>query len=390
MPTHPYFGLYVVTCPGREPSLADTLASVRASDWPGPPTVVCQPADWPVGWESTSRMYRSVLRRAWDDGCWWAVVLEDDVRVNRRLWASLTRWHPVATGQLHWGSLFVPDTIQDPWARACPELGYRLARPALVTGPHHRWQKARLWGSQGYVFSRGALGVMLERWDRHGGGQDARAVAIAAAAGWPLWYAAPCLVEHAPAGSAFGTPPAYAPDFDPDHLFDAPGPDAYRHPEGVPGWLSFAEGRALWELARGKRVLELGRFHGRSTVALAQSARLVVSVDTGDPAPAADWLARFGVGERVDLHRGTFADIVPRLGQYDLVFVDGAHDAPNVRADLELALAALAPGGVLACHDYPDPDWPDVRRVVDEVAARVGLRRIRQSDYLAAFAARGP
>lgn len=388
MPTAPPFGLYVVTHPGRDRTLDATLASVRASDWPGDPVVLRQPADWPVGWASTARMYRSVLRRAWDDGCWWAVVLEDDVRVNRQLAANLRRWHPLATGQLHWGSLFVPDTIQDPWARACPELGYRLARPALVTGPNHRWQKARLWGSQGYVFSRGGLRVMLDHWDDRGG-QDARAVSIAAAAGWPLWYSAPCLVEHAPAGSAFDTPPAYAPDFDPDALLPAPGPEVYRHPEGVPGWLSYAEGRALWELARGRRVLELGRFQGRSTVALAQSAREVVSVDVADPAPAAAWLERFGLGATVALHRGTFADVARGLGTFDLVFVDGEHDGANVRADVALALTVLAPGGVLACHDYPDPDWPDVRREVDAAVARAGLRRVRQADYLGAFAATG-
>jgi hypothetical protein len=123
---------------------------------------------------------------------------------------------------------------------------------------------------------------------------------------------------------------------------------------------------------------------------LAQSARAVASVDTGDPTPAADWLSRFGIGGQVDLRRGTFADVVPALGRFDMVFVDGTHDAPNVRADLDLALAALAPGGVVACHDYPDPDWPDVRRVVDEVAARAGLRRVRQSDYLGVFTAPGP
>jgi hypothetical protein len=141
----------------------------------------------------------------------------------------------------------------------------------------------------------------------------------------------------------------------------------------------------LWELARGKRVLELGRFHGRSTVALAQTARAVVSVDVLDPTPAAGWLGRFGLADRVTLRRGTFAEVVPPLGPFELIFVDGEHDATNVRADLELALSALAPGGVLACHDYPDPSWPDVRRVVDEMAAERGLVRLRQSDYLAAF-----
>ncbi|WP_162670007.1 class I SAM-dependent methyltransferase [Gemmata massiliana] len=362
-----------------------TLASIRASDWPGAPVVLRQPVDWPVGWESTSRMYRTVLQRAWEDGCWWAVVLEDDVQVNRHLWANLTRWHPITTGQLHWGSLFIPDTIHDPWARTCPELGYRLARPALTTGPNAQWQKARLWGSQAYVFSRGGLSVMLDRWDRHGGGQDARAVAIAGGAGWPLWYASPCLVEHVPVISAFGTPPAYAPDFVPDFRF-APEPSGtYRHPEGIPGWLSFAEGQTLWELARDKRVLELGRFRGRSTVALAQSAREVVSVDVLDPAHAAGWLERFGCPPNVTLLQSRFAELDPRLNPFDLIFVDGERDAANVHADVELALARLAPGGCLACHGYPDPDWPDVRRVVDEVASARGLWRARQSDYLAVF-----
>ncbi len=299
--------------------------------------------------------------------------------------ANLTRWHPITTGQLHWGSLFVPDTIQDPWARGCPELGYRLARPALTTGPHARWQKSRLWGSQAYVFSRGGLGVMLDRWDQYGGGQDARAVGIAAGAGWPLWYADPCLVDHVPVTSAFGTPPAYAPDFDPAFRFEVPNTGVYRHAEGVPGWLSYSEGRALWELARDRRVLELGRFHGRSTVALAQSVREVVSVDALDPAPAAGWLERFGVADRAELRRGTFAEVVPPLEPFELVFVDGEHDAASARADVDLALSVLAPGGVLACHDYPDPSWPDVRRVVDAAAAERGLVRIRQSDYLGAF-----
>ncbi|MDY3561841.1 class I SAM-dependent methyltransferase [Gemmata sp. JC673] len=390
MLTLPHFGLYVITCPGRERVLDQTLAALAASDWPCPPKVLRQPADWPVGWSSTSRMYRSALQRAWDDGCWWTVLLEDDVRVGRFFWENLTRWHPITTGQLQWGSLFIPDTIQNPWARRCPELGYRLARPDLANGPNWRWQKARLWGSQAYVLSRGALEIMLDRWDHHTGGQDARALGVANGAGWPLWYAEPCLVEHTPVMSAFGTPPVYAPDFDLEFRLPTADSSTYRHPEGVPGWLTYAEGRALWDLARGKRVLELGRFRGRSTVALAQSARELVSVDALDPAPALDWLQRFGVADRVSLLQGQFADAVSGRGPFELVFVDGEHDAANVRADLAVALAALEPGGVLACHDYPDPDWPDVRKIVDAVAAERGLVRFRQADYVAAFRYPGP
>jgi len=385
MSSLPYFGLYVVTHPGRETVLGPTLASIRAGDWPSEPTVLTQPEDWIVGWESTSRMYRTALERAWEDGAWWAVILEDDVAVNRHLWANLNRWYPLSSGQLHWGSLFIPDTIQNPWQRECPELNYRLARRELAHGPDESWQKHRLWGSQAYVFSRGGLRIMLDRWDHLAGGQDARVLSTAVVESWPLWYSAPSLVEHNPVFSAFGTPAAYAPDFDANVLFAEPTHGLYRHPEGVPGWLSYREGRALWERARGKRVLELGRAHGRSTVAIAQSAASLVSIDAHDPAPAEAWLGRFGLKDRVELKCGFFADHVAGAGRFDMVFVDGEHDAANVRDDVELALAALVPKGVLCCHDYPDPGWPDVRAVIDAIARERGLVRIRQSDYLGEF-----
>lgn len=381
----PLIGLYVVTCPGREAVLAQTLASVRDSDWPHEPVVLTQSADWPVGWDSTSRMYRTALRRAWDDEAWWAVVLEDDVLVSRHLWHNLTHWHPLTTGQLHWGSLFVPDTIADPWQRECPELHYRLARRALVHGPGHQWQKHRLYGSQAYVFSRGGLGVFLEHWDSQTGGQDARAVTIADAHGWPLWYALPSLVEHNPQTSAFGTPPMFAPDFAADVRFGPPPVGTYRHPEGVPGDLSYREGRLLWELARGGRVLELGRGYGPATVALAQSAKTVVSVDRRTAKPAKDWLARFDLSARVDFRVGSFAARVPRRGKFDLVFLAGQPDAKSVARDLRTAAAAVRPKGVLAVHGYPDPAYPEVRRGVDAAARERGWTRVAQADYLGVF-----
>ncbi|QEL19995.1 class I SAM-dependent methyltransferase [Limnoglobus roseus] len=385
MPKPPLIGLYVVTCPGRETVLSQTLASIRESDWPGDPVVLTQPADWPVGWDSTSRMYRTVLQRAWDDRAWWAVVLEDDVFVNRHLWQNLTNWHPMTTGQLHWGSLFIPDTIQDPWQRECPELHYRLARPSLVYGPGHLWQKFRLCGSQAYVFSRGGLGVFLQHWDAQSGGQDARVLNIVHQEGWPLWYSFPCLVEHNQLISAFGTPPIYAPDFAPGLQFSPPAVGAYRHPEGVPGWLSYREGRLLWELARGRRVLELGRRHGRSTVALAQSAKSLLSIDPLKSRSAREWLARFELTGAVDFREGSFRYNLPASGKFDLIFLDGEHDAKSVRRDLRLAHAALKPKGLLAVHDYPDPNWPDVRRGVDAAAREHGWRRVAQADYLGVF-----
>jgi hypothetical protein len=42
-------------------------------------------------------------------------------------------------------------------------------------------------------------------------------------------------------------------------------------------------------------------------------------------------------------------------------------------------------GGLLAFHDYPDPGWPDVRRVVDDHARRLGWQRTAQADFLGVF-----
>lgn len=39
----------------------------------------------------------------------------------------------------------------------------------------------------------------------------------------------------------------------------------------------------------------------------------------------------------------------------------------------------------MAFHDYPDPTWPDVRRVVDERARNLGWKRVAQADFLGIF-----
>jgi hypothetical protein len=47
----------------------------------------------------------------------------------------------------------------------------------------------------------------------------------------------------------------------------------------------------------------------------------------------------------------------------------------------------LQPGGLIAVHGYPDPEWPDVRPAVDEHTGRHGWERERQTDYPGAFRA---
>jgi hypothetical protein len=346
-----------------------------------------QPDDWPRGKPSASRNYRRVLEHAYQDGCDFALILEDDVRVNRRLRHNLTTLPLIRRDQCDYLSLFLPDLIVAPWQRHERHLGYRLAKP-LYTGPNQLWERHRIWGSQAYVLSRRFLRAALERWDRLSEGQDTRVLVICRELELPLWYTCPCLVEHAPLTSAFGTPPARAPDFDADFRLEIqPG---FQAPEAIPGWMSVDEGRLLWEHAADRRVLELGTALGRATVCLAQQARQVATIDRLDQSEAREWCRRYHVHDRVVFRQGEVERIAPRLEErFDLVFVDTVHDEGSVRSDIEASLPLLAQEGLLAFHNYPDPSWPGVRRVVDEYAGRLGWRRIAQADFLGIFRSAG-
>lgn len=172
-------------------------------------------------------------------------------------------------------------------------------------------------------------------------------------------------------------------------------------PHSVLGWLSLDEGRALYELARGRNVLELGSFCGRSTICLAQSAAVVVAVDPHDgratPVKADTHrhfmsnLAACGVSHKIAVVKGTRAEateLINSLAPFDLVFVDAAHDAWNVTADLTHAARLLSPDGVIAAHDYrlaTEPGAmadPGVREAVDELLAG-GWQLLARHDSLA-------
>jgi predicted O-methyltransferase YrrM len=51
--------------------------------------------------------------------------------------------------------------------------------------------------------------------------------------------------------------------------------------------------------------------------------------------------------------------------RFDFVWLDGDHEYPDVKADLEAYRPLLAPGGLLAGHDF-DPSFPGVPRAVRE------------------------
>jgi hypothetical protein len=158
--------------------------------------------------------------------------------------------------------------------------------------------------------------------------------------------------------------------------------DGFKFPSDVQGWLRFDEGKSLWRLANGKRVLEVGSYFGLSTICLAQSAASVLSVDPhdgrGTHVPQETFstfianLERYGVTDKVQGYIGTLADDDFPGGEFDLIFIDGAHDLESVRSDAQRALSLLADGGLLAFHDYHTSQDPDVSIAVDELVAAGG------------------
>jgi predicted O-methyltransferase YrrM len=158
----------------------------------------------------------------------------------------------------------------------------------------------------------------------------------------------------------------------------------------IPSAVTPRETTQLRSLARGGTVLELGAHFGYSTIALAQVAQIVHSVDwhQGDSMVGSMSSLEAYMGNlrrhavtNVVTHVGRFEDVLPlfRPGQFDGVFLDGEHDAASVERDTGLMVRLVRPTGWLAWHDY---GRFEVAPVVDEWAANLG-REVHRVQHLA-------
>lgn len=155
----------------------------------------------------------------------------------------------------------------------------------------------------------------------------------------------------------------------------------------IPTALTPAETAALQAVARDKYVLEIGALLGYSTLAIAQTARRVVSVDPhkGYPAdnPRPTWdiycrnLRRYPeLRERIHPMKRRWQDAFgwgSWVYPYEVVFMDLTGEYEDTRE----CLAYFAPewGWVLktiAVHDCGHPDWPGVMKAVEWMKKRLG------------------
>lgn len=142
------------------------------------------------------------------------------------------------------------------------------------------------------------------------------------------------------------------------------------------GWMSPAELRWLHNTARMMgSIVEVGSLRGRSAYALLSACPgPVYCIDPwNDPAGGAWGGFNEDCGHFPNLRacKGYSPMVIAEydIPDVDMVFIDGNHDAAQVRADIA---AWLPKTRKLICgHDYEPDDsvasYPDVRRVVDEV-----------------------
>jgi len=56
--------------------------------------------------------------------------------------------------------------------------------------------------------------------------------------------------------------------------------------------------------------------------------------------------------------------------EFDFVFIDGLHTYDQLKKDLENYSTLIRKGGVIACHDYNHPFFPDLTTCIDEFVAK--------------------
>lgn len=146
------------------------------------------------------------------------------------------------------------------------------------------------------------------------------------------------------------------------------------------------ECQRISDLAAGKLVLELGSYWGRSTVALASTARKVHALDwhRGDKhAGFEDTLQHFlsivekyKIRDKVAIHVCRFEDLLPLLRPktFEFVFIDAMHSYEAVKSDIAATVPLLLDGSWIAFHDYTRLPGFGVMKAVDEFAAKNGLK----------------
>jgi len=125
--------------------------------------------------------------------------------------------------------------------------------------------------------------------------------------------------------------------------------------------------------------LEIGAFYGKSTVAMAEVAMIVYTVDTFksdkmgerqlDVITTYDQFIQNIKGyDNIVIVEGMSYDVVPKIQlKFDLVFLDGLHTYENTAMDIRICWPKLKRGGTMALHDYGFYKHPGCKEAFNEL-----------------------
>jgi len=146
----------------------------------------------------------------------------------------------------------------------------------------------------------------------------------------------------------------------------------------VDGWMTEGQARELFgaasRCAPGGTIVEIGSFHGRSTIVLASGCPVGATVIAIDPHAGNDRgpqeidgfeaeadadheaflrnITTAGVAERVTHLREYSDDALQGIdGEIDVLYVDGAHRYAPARRDIEQYGSRVRDGGIMLIHD---------------------------------------
>ena len=153
----------------------------------------------------------------------------------------------------------------------------------------------------------------------------------------------------------------------------------------IPGQLHPRElARLYWfalQAPLGLPMVELGTFQGRTAAMLCAAAKEtiseVVTIDNYTQDQALDGkspreyaeittkhLAALGFEPRVVI--GDSATVPKGIGEIGFLFIDTEHTRQRFNAECDAWLPSLAVDGILACHDYNCPIWPDITPTINQ------------------------
>lgn len=174
-----------------------------------------------------------------------------------------------------------------------------------------------------------------------------------------------------------------------------PFKDAWAEADKIPGWLTRAEAKQLYDAAMHTPpdgvIIEVGSYRGRSLTILAATGRRVIAIDpvaqgtdAGDgKSPLTEECAASLAAVRdkyanVEWQRKHSREaVVP--GKIHMLYIDGDHRAPQPQKDFRYFESSLVPNAIVFFHDFRE-EGPNMAVCMLESAG--ALRRIGVVDRL--------